>query len=349
MYEIMEQTQTEKVDVAGGNVDYVVLLNKSVCFAGKKAYDYLVCGESLASWVCRACGKQPTKIELDSDGEFFDVLRPALGESKYTVVLYSDTPLLTKNGVSQMLDYAVCHNLDVARFERAWIFKTEMLKKQNMFASKTLDINKNELFVVDSVETLAKAQRVLKNRILKYHMTNGAIIVDPESTYIDASVTIEPGAIIEPFVKIDGKSFVGANSKICSNSVVSSSKIDERAIVKNNCNIVGSMVLDNAIVGNHCLILNKSVVGEESIVSASCTLDQTTTNSNCKIGVGCVLLNTKLANSVSIEAGTKCLGSDVFDIKIASNATIGANCTLCAGACVKQDAIVTESSVVKGK
>ena len=349
MYEVMEETQVETVSLDGSSADYIVLLPQGVLFAGKKNYEINLCGAAMRSWVERACDKKPAVAELETDEEMFDTIRPMLKNGTYTVVLFADTPLITKKSVGEMLELAENQNANVLRFERAYVFKTEELKKQNLFASKTQELAKNEFLRVNSIDMLEKAQKILQNRIIKFHMANGAYFASPSCTYVDCLATIEPGAVIEPFVKIEGNSLIGANAKICSNTIISFSKIEERAIIKNGCNIIGSYVADSAIVGNNTCVMNKSVAGEETIVSAGCVLDNSSLNKNCKVGVGAHLVNTKVASNVNIGAGVKCLGSDVFDVKINSGASVGAGAVLGCGANIKQDAVVPELASVKGK
>lgn len=349
MYEILEETQTQTIAQNGVSADYIVLLPQGVLFAGKKNYETNLCGAAVRLWVERACDKKPQVAELAVEEELFDTVRGMLKDAEYTVVLFADTPLITKKSVGEMLELAASQNANVLRFERAYIFKTEELKKQNLFASKTQEFAKNEMLKIDSIDALEKAQKILQNRIIKFHMANGVYFASPSCTYVDSLAVIEPGVIIEPFVKIEGNSFVGANSKICSNTIISASKIDERTIIKNGCNIIGSMIADSAIVGNNTCVMNKSVVGEESIISAGCTLDNASINKGSKVGINCTLVNTKIANNVNIGAGVKCLGSDVFDIKICSGATVGAGATICAGAVIKEDSNIAENACVKGK
>jgi dTDP-glucose pyrophosphorylase len=46
---------------------------------------------------------------------------------------------------------------------------------------------------------LAATARVLRDRINEAHMLAGVAIVDPESTWIDPAVTLEPDAVVHPF------------------------------------------------------------------------------------------------------------------------------------------------------
>ena len=350
MYEILEETQTEQQSQESVNADFIVLLPAGEKLFGKKTYELNLLGASMQNWVARACLKKPIVAEEKDSDNLLSSVRPLLKDAEFTVVLYSDTPLVTAKGIREVLDYASAQNLSVMRLSRGWVLKTEYAKEiETIYASRTYDNISSELFVVNSIESFEKAQNILKRRIVRFHEQAGAVIVDPANTYIEAGVSIEPGAVVEPFVKLEGETTIGANSKICSNSVVSSSSIDEMVIVKNSCNIVGSCIKDNAIVGNNCCILNKSLVGEESIVAAGTLLDGSTTNKNCNIGESCHLKNTLLANNVILGDGVRCFGTQLADVKIGSGANIGEGSSIFAGAHMKQDATVPAGTMVKGQ
>ncbi len=349
-YEILEQTEVlqEKQQTNNTNCDCIILLDNSFDIAGKKAYDYPLCGQSMYSWVSRACPSKPTLVNFHQDDDLLETIRPLLKNSEYTLVLYSDTPLITANGVKQILDFASQKSLSVCKLARGWVLKTEYAKNaSSLYALTTYDICTNELFRVENVDNLVKASNVLQTRINKFHIANGVNIESPCCTYIECSVAIESGATIEPFAKISGTTTIGANSKICSNVNIIDGKIDQSAIIKSGTTLVRSAVLDNAIVGTSCVITNKSVVGEETIISSSCVLDGSTTNNGCSLGASSVLINTKMANNVSIGAGTRCLGTEIADIKIGNGATVGNGCTLFGGVCVAGDISVADGENLK--
>ncbi len=80
----------------------------------------------------------------------------------------------------------------------------------------------------------AKAERIMRNRILERLMFSGVTIVDPSSTFIDDSVKIGLDSIIEPNTHIYGKSVIGSGSQIGPLTQIFDSEIGER------CNINSS-------------------------------------------------------------------------------------------------------------
>lgn len=345
MLEVVEETMVEVKQENPNNIDSIILLDGSFQLAGKRAYDYSLCGQNMYSWVSRACPSKPILVNFHQDDDLLETIRPLLKDGEYTLVLYSDTPLITANGVRQIIDFVESKSLAVCKLARGWVLKTEYAKNaSSLYALTTYDICANELFRVENVDNLVKASNVLQARINKYHIQNGVNIVAPACSYIDSSVAIESGATIEPFTKISGTTTIGANSKICSNVNITDGKIDQNVIIKSGTTLIRSAVLDNAIVGSNCVITNKSVVGEETIISSNCVLDGSTTNAGCKIGASSVVVNTKIANNVNMGVSVKSLGTEIDDVKIGSGAIIGNDCTLFGGVYVAGD-----TSVANGK
>ena len=338
MYEILEETQQKQEINKEITVDCIVLLVESLHEYGKRSYDISLLGESMYNWVARACQSKPTLVSYSEEDDLLTTIKPMLKSGEYTLVLYSDTPLLTANGLRQIVEFAKNKNLSVCKLARGWVLKTEYVKNAGaIYALNSYDVCNNEQFRVDSVDNIIKAINVLQNRINKYHMKNGVVLMNPSNTYIECGVTIDAGAVIEPFVSLKGTTSVGANSKICANTVIEDSTIATNSIIKAGGRVIRSAILDNAIVGNNCIISNKSVVGEEFIVSAGSILDGTTTMKNGKIGINCTLINTKLASGVTVGDYSKCLGSVAEDVKVGGGATIGTSCIVNAGVYIKGD------------
>ncbi|MFR6559429.1 MAG: sugar phosphate nucleotidyltransferase, partial [Weissella confusa] len=89
----------------------------------------------------------------------------------------------------------------------------------------TLEILRNEghtvgAFVMDDFDesmgvndrvALARANKVLRDRVNEMHMRNGVTLIDPANTYIDVDVTIGNDTVIEPNVYLKGKTQIGSN------------------------------------------------------------------------------------------------------------------------------------------
>ncbi len=92
--------------------------------------------------------------------------------------------------------------------------------------SETMGINNRVQF--------AKAERIMRDRILDRLMLSGVTIVDPSSTFIDDSVKIGIDTIVEPNTHIYGKSVIGEGSQIGPLTQIIDCEIGERCIVNSS-------------------------------------------------------------------------------------------------------------------
>src|SRR5262249_13188361 len=100
---------------------------------------------------------------------------------------------------------------------------------------------------VDGVNTrvdLAAAALVLRDRINEAHMLAGVTIVDPQSTWIDADVTIDPDAVIHPFTVIRGASRIAAQAQIGPHAVLVDAEVGPGALVGPFCYLRPGTVLE---------------------------------------------------------------------------------------------------------
>jgi len=72
----------------------------------------------------------------------------------------------------------------------------------------------DELLGVNTRQDLAKAYATMNAAVLEKHMNNGVTILDPSSTFIDASVVIGEDSIIQPFSVIRGNSQIGKACRV---------------------------------------------------------------------------------------------------------------------------------------
>ena len=98
----------------------------------------------------------------------------------------------------------------------------------------TLEVPIAEVMGVNDRIQLAQAESIMRRRILERLMLSGVTIIDPASTFIDASVQIGQDTIIRPYTTISGQTTIGSDSVIGPHSVITDSSIG------NACTISGS-------------------------------------------------------------------------------------------------------------
>jgi bifunctional UDP-N-acetylglucosamine pyrophosphorylase/glucosamine-1-phosphate N-acetyltransferase len=71
-----------------------------------------------------------------------------------------------------------------------------------------------EVLGVNDRAQLARARRILNDRLLTDWMRSGVTIVDPATTLVDATVVIEPDAEIGPATQLEGSTVIGAGARV---------------------------------------------------------------------------------------------------------------------------------------
>ena len=90
-----------------------------------------LCGITMLDWVKKAISNFPT-IEFDYSGEeLVSFLKPRLVNSRYVIVLYSNTPLLTNASVLKIIEYVKFKEIKACKFNGGFAFDVQYLKSSN--------------------------------------------------------------------------------------------------------------------------------------------------------------------------------------------------------------------------
>ena len=108
---------------------------------------------------------------------------------------------------------------------------------------------------------LAKAEQVMRDRIRERVMNDGATLLDPASTYIDADVVIGQDTVILPNTCLQGKTRVGADCRIGPNAIIRDSVIGDA------CKIGPSVIEESTLeahveMGPFCHLRPKSYLSK---------------------------------------------------------------------------------------
>lgn len=199
----------------------------------------------------------------------------------------------------------------------------------------------------DRVE-LAAAEAIVRRRINERLMRSGVAIVDPATTYIDATVAIEPDARIEPMTTISGRSVIGTGCRIGPQAIVRDSRVGadseilasviEGAEIGARVHIgpfahlrPGARIADDVHIGNYAEIKN-STIGTKTRVGHFSYLGDAEVGDDVNIGAGAVTANYD--------------GRDKHRTVIGAGAFIGVDTVLRAPVTVGEGAVTGAGSVV---
>ncbi|RIL34280.1 bifunctional UDP-N-acetylglucosamine diphosphorylase/glucosamine-1-phosphate N-acetyltransferase GlmU [Staphylococcus gallinarum] len=106
----------------------------------------------------------------------------------------------------------------------------------------------DEIMVVNDRVMLSEAEQAFRKRINTFHMRNGVTIIDPATTYIGADVIIGEDTIIEPGVKLAGKTVIGSDVSIGQYSEITNSQVGANVTIKQSV-INEATIADEVTIG----------------------------------------------------------------------------------------------------
>ncbi len=301
-------------------------------------------GKTMEQWVSLAVQGPVVCVEEDSSLTVPQLIRSHLDpQFEYTVVLYSDTPLITAKTVSQAIADAKDTNATVIRMTRGFVFRTDFVAGvDKIYTEQTHFYNEEDFVTVFSFQQLALVREFMRNRILAYHMDRGVYVEDMASTFIGSGVSIGKGVRIGPNNVLSGNTVLKDGVRLYEGNGITDAVLDEGCVVTKS-QIVHSYVGKGTVVGPF------ANVREDNVIGANCKIGDFVELKKCKIGDGnkishlSYLGNVWMGNDCNVGAGvvfanydgknkhTCVVGDRVF---VGSKATVVAPCTLADGSFV---------------
>lgn len=171
----------------------------------------------------------------------------------------------------------------------------------------TLCTDFEECMGVNSKVQLAAACEVLRKRINTKHMENGAIIIDPNTTYIDDTVEIGADAVIYPNNILEGNTVIEAEAILLQGNRIADSFVGRKATVQasvltqarvGEATTVGpfAYLRPNADIGANCRIgdfveVKNSCIDDGTKVSHLTYVGDSDVGKGVNIGCGVVFVN----------------------------------------------------------
>jgi bifunctional UDP-N-acetylglucosamine pyrophosphorylase / glucosamine-1-phosphate N-acetyltransferase len=205
-----------------------------------------------------------------------------------------------------------------------------------------------EVAGINSQEHLAEAQAALRAEINSRLMESGVWMLDPGRTYIDATVTVEPGARIYPGVHLEGATTVGAGARVGPDVYAVDSTIGKDSIV-------WYAVLRSAQIGESCQVGPFASLRPGSVLEAGSKAGTFVETKNTTLGEGAkaphlsYLGDATVGPRANIGAGTITCNYDGYHkhhTEIGEEAFIGSDTMLVAPVRVGDRAVTGAGSVI---
>lgn len=224
----------------------------------------------------------------------------------------------------------------------------EILKRRGDVIAAYKMSNFDESQGVNDRVALASATKVMRKRINENHMRNGVTIIDPENTYIDVDVKIGNDTIIEPGVYLKGKTVIGSDCVIGSNSVITDSTIED-GVHTFSSTIEESIMHTGSNIGPNSHLRPKSDIGAGVHIGNFCEIKNATLGENTKVGHLSYVGDATLGKDINIGCGVVFVNYDgvhKFHSNVGDKAFIGSNANIVAPVDIADHAFVAAGSTI---
>ena len=152
-------------------------------------------------------------------------------------------------------------------------------------------VDPNEAMGVKDRIRLAQATAIIQQRILEKLMLSGVTIVDPRSTFVDATVTIGQDTVIEPFTILKAHTSIGSDCRIGPHVHIEDARIGDRSDCGPFAKLrPGTEIADDVHIGSFAELV-RTRVGRGSKVPHVSYLGDTDLGEDANIGAGTITAN----------------------------------------------------------
>ncbi len=227
----------------------------------------------------------------------------------------------------------------------------QILKDQDKKVGAYLMEDPIEIYGVNSKVQLSFNEKIMKKRINERVMLEGAILKDPENTYIEENVKIGRDTIIYPGVSLKGNTVIGENTIIEEHSKIVDGKIG------NNVNICSSVIIDSRVddnckIGPNAYLRPGSCLGENVKIGNFVEVKNSTIGDNTKASHLAYIGDASIGKNVNIGCGTVFAnydGKKKYKTIVGDNVFIGSNSTLIAPVEIEDSGFVAAGSTITDK
>ncbi len=211
---------------------------------------------------------------------------------------------------------------------------------------------KNELLLVDTVDSWAKAAAVLRSRKIEDLLQHGVLVFDPASALVEPEVRVGKGTKLFPWVHLQGSTVVGRDASIGSFSHIVDSTLGAGTTILDHCFIRSSRVGKNVSIGPFAHLRPESDIGDGAKVGNFVELKKTRLGAGAKAPHLSYLGDAVIGRKANIGAGTitcnydgekkhqTIVGDGAFigsDVQLVAPIRVGKGAYVAAGSCIVED------------
>jgi bifunctional UDP-N-acetylglucosamine pyrophosphorylase/glucosamine-1-phosphate N-acetyltransferase len=210
----------------------------------------------------------------------------------------------------------------------------------------------DEVLGANTIQEMMDLDAALRLRTARRLMALGVTIFRPETSVIDAGVTIGPDTVIEPYVQLLGATTIGQDCRIRSYSVIENSVLGDGVLVRQGCILADARVEQGALLGPYSHLRPGSDIGEGAHVGNFVETKKVRLGKGSKANHLTYLGDAEVGEGVTIGAGViTCnydgknkhvtrIGNGVFvgsDSTLVAPISLGDGAYVAAGSCITED------------
>ena len=206
-----------------------------------------------------------------------------------------------------------------------------------------------EMQGVNNRQDLAAASTFLRRRINARWMQEGVTMIDPETTYIESTVILEPDVILGPNVHLRGETRVARDAHIDTGCVLTNSSVGQGSHLLPHSVVTDSAIASNSAIGPFAHLRPGSKVGNNCKVGNFVELKKSTLEDGAKAGHLSYIGDARVGARANIGAGTITCnydGKNKHHTDIGEDVFIGSNSALVAPVKIEDEAYVAAGSTI---
>lgn len=205
-----------------------------------------------------------------------------------------------------------------------------------------------EIMGVNDRVMLSQAEKAMQRRTNHYHMLNGVTIIDPDSTYIGPDVTIGSDTVIEPSVRINGRTEIGEDVVIGQYSEINNSTIENGACIQQSV-VNDASVGANTKVGPFAQLRPGAQLGADVKVGNFVEIKKADLKDGAKVSHLSYIGDAVIGERTNIGCGTITVnydGENKFKTIVGKDSFVGCNVNLVAPVTIGDDVLVAAGSTI---
>lgn len=205
-------------------------------------------------------------------------------------------------------------------------------------------------FGVNTQKELALATKAYHREKCFRLMEEGVIIIDPEATYVEASVQIGPGSILYPGCYIKGNTVLGPFTVVEPNAFIQDSTTGQSVQIRTGSHLEKAKVGDQAVIGPYARLRPQTEIGNEARIGNFVELKKTKFGAKSKANHLAYIGDAEVGENTNIGCGVitcnYAADKKKYKTTIGNNVFVGSDSQMIAPVTIEDDSIVASGSTI---